>query len=190
VPFTGGRVGGNVRSVRSPRANDLLQYERHVVLEGIFNLRDVGGYCCEGGSVRWQTLYRADGMNRLAGNDIDEVRRLRLKTIIDLRTDTEVALRGRIPAEAISAHYHHMPLLERVWDADAYSNIDDVTSFLVDPVHRHAAGGRAFYRPGARNPRPSAGLSDPFALRGGKGPDWGAGGCGPESSRRAGRGDR
>src|SRR5947207_11643502 len=116
----------------STTTNQATNRERHVVLDGIFNLRDVGGYPCDGGTVRWRRLFRADGMHRLAGDDIQRVRQLGIRTIIDLRTMTEVAQRGRVPIDAISARYHHLPVIEHIWDAKAYPTVDDAAAFLMD----------------------------------------------------------
>ena len=38
-------------------------YDRHIPLEGAYNVRDLGGYPSRfGGNVRWGRLLRADGV--------------------------------------------------------------------------------------------------------------------------------
>jgi protein-tyrosine phosphatase len=94
--------------------------ERHVALEQVFNFRDVGGYRAAGGrTVRWRMLYRADGLHRLTATDLDAVAGLGIATVLDLRTAGELEQRGRF---AVDDHphpvaYHHLPLLQELWDA-------------------------------------------------------------------------
>lgn len=93
--------------------------ERHLTLQGVFNFRDVGGYRAAGGNtVAWRRLFRADGIHRLNGADLDRVASLGLRTVIDLRTPAELAERGRFPVELIPTAHHHLPVLEAVWDQD------------------------------------------------------------------------
>jgi protein-tyrosine phosphatase len=92
--------------------------DRHLRLEACFNFRDLGGYPTDdGGRVRWRTLYRADGLNRMTATDAQQVRGLGIRTVIDLRTEDEVAERGRVPVEPLGVSYHHLPMLDVVWDA-------------------------------------------------------------------------
>jgi protein-tyrosine phosphatase len=42
-------------------------YERHLQLEGVRNLRDIGGYRTgDGRHTRWRTVYRSDSLHRLS----------------------------------------------------------------------------------------------------------------------------
>lgn len=66
---------------------------RRLELEGVFNLRDVGGYPAVGGrSTRWRTLLRSDALHRLdpAGGAV--LAGLGLRTLLDLRTEAEAEL--------------------------------------------------------------------------------------------------
>lgn len=41
-----------------------LTLTRHIECDGAFNLRDLGGYTSnDGRTVRWRTLFRADGLH-------------------------------------------------------------------------------------------------------------------------------
>lgn len=63
---------------------------RRIALAGTLNLRDLGGYPTSGGGiVRWRTLLRSDALNRLDEAGRTELAALRLRTVIDLRTDEE-----------------------------------------------------------------------------------------------------
>jgi protein-tyrosine phosphatase len=93
--------------------------ERTIVFERVFNFRDLGGYPTADGRVtRWRTLYRADGINRLTEADMDAVRSLGLRTVIDLRTERELEARGRFPLDAHPCDYHHLSLMDVMWEKD------------------------------------------------------------------------
>jgi protein-tyrosine phosphatase len=90
---------------------------RPIEFETVFNFRDLGGYrTLDGRSLRWSTLYRADGLYRISPEDLDRLGSLGLTTVIDLRTDRERRERGCFPVEAHPVDYHHLPLLGRTWD--------------------------------------------------------------------------
>jgi protein-tyrosine phosphatase len=90
---------------------------RPVDFDTVFNFRDLGGYrTVDGHSLRWGTLYRADGLYRISPEDLDRLGSLGLATVLDLRTERERRERGRFPIEAHPVEYHHLPLLGRTWD--------------------------------------------------------------------------
>jgi protein-tyrosine phosphatase len=93
--------------------------DRRLRLEACFNFRDLGGYpTAHDGRVRWRTLYRADGLNRMTDADARRVRGLGVRTIIDLRTHGEIAERGRAAVESLGVTWHHLPMIDVVWDAN------------------------------------------------------------------------
>ena len=86
--------------------------QRHLTLKGAYNFRDLGGYVGAGGRpVRWRTLFRADGLDRLTEADLITVSGLGLRTVIDLRTGDEVA-KGRLDSSAGEVGWHHLPMLD------------------------------------------------------------------------------
>lgn len=92
--------------------------DRSVPFRLVFNVRDLGGLpIAAGGTVRRGRVFRADGVHRLAGDDLEAARALGLRTVIDLRTDDEVA-RGRFPVEDHPVDWHHLPVLRRIWSDD------------------------------------------------------------------------
>ena len=94
---------------------------RIVGLEAVHNFRDLGGYPAAGGTItRWHLLYRADGLGRLAGADIEVVRALGLRTVIDLRSQAELDGHGRFPHEAIDVTFTHLPIIDATWAADSH----------------------------------------------------------------------
>jgi protein-tyrosine phosphatase len=81
-------------------------------LEGAFNCRDLGGLRTrDGGYTRPGVLYRSDSLDLLTAEDLVELERRGVRTIVDLRTDDETKemeaalVRGGRPAR------HHLPLI-------------------------------------------------------------------------------
>lgn len=64
---------------------------RHPVVEGLHNIRDVGGYRAGDYVTRWNTLYRSDALHRLTDKGRQEFAALGISTVIDLRDDNERA---------------------------------------------------------------------------------------------------
>jgi protein-tyrosine phosphatase len=90
---------------------------RDIALVDTFNLRDLGGYLTvDGHRVRWRRLFRGAGLQRLDGEDLETVRALGVVTAIDLRTDGEVRATGTYPFASLAATFHHLPMIERIWD--------------------------------------------------------------------------
>jgi len=111
-----------------------VEADRHVVLESAFNFRDLGGYPAgQGRRTRWRTLFRADGLHRLTEPDLEILRRLGLCTVIDLRTENELVERGRFPIDSHPVGYHHLSLMDVIWDpAQAPAAHEPATQFLLD----------------------------------------------------------
>lgn len=77
VPSPGRRLAaiphGYRRAVTLLAEQDVEAVLRVVPLQAVHNLRDLGGYPTADGCVtRWRRLYRADGLQRLAGDDLEE----------------------------------------------------------------------------------------------------------------------
>jgi protein tyrosine/serine phosphatase len=71
---------------------------RFVPLVGAHNFRDLGGYpTADGRRTRWGRLYRSDALHNLTVDDVTTLRRLGLRTIVDLRTPSETARLSRGP---------------------------------------------------------------------------------------------
>jgi protein-tyrosine phosphatase len=88
--------------------------ERLVRFDTCFNFRDLGGYETDDGRrVRWRTLYRADTLHRLDGEDIDLLLGLGLRSIIDLRSQHERDDHGRFRHDG-AIRVHHLPMIDVV----------------------------------------------------------------------------
>lgn len=63
---------------------------RRLIVQGCYNVRDVGGYATEDGAeIRWRTLLRADNLCRLTPDGAVALLGHGVRTIVDLRTPGE-----------------------------------------------------------------------------------------------------
>ncbi len=109
----------------------LADGRRLVSLDGVHNFRDLGGYPAAGGITRWGLVYRADGLHRLTSNDVAALRDRGLGIVIDLRTETELAKRGRFPVGQHAVAFHHLPLIDRTWMPGEVPVFDTAHEFLM-----------------------------------------------------------
>lgn len=104
---------------------------RLIALDAVHNFRDMGGYpAADGLTTRWRTMFRADGLYRLAGDDLEVVRQLGLHTVIDLRTHAELADRGTFPHDLHPVDFHHVPVIDSTWQHLGRIDSDDPVAFL------------------------------------------------------------
>jgi protein-tyrosine phosphatase len=88
---------------------------RQVWFEACFNFRDLGGYeTGQGGRIRWQMLYRSDSLHRLTPADAVLFQSLGIRTVIDLRSGTELEDHGRLRVAGGGTAWHHAPMLDNV----------------------------------------------------------------------------
>ncbi len=93
----------------------MSEASRHVEFEACFNFRDLGGYeTADGRRVRWNVLYRSDTLHRLTATDIQQFDVLGLRTVIDLRSGTELEDHGQFVAANANVAWHHVPMLDSV----------------------------------------------------------------------------
>lgn len=105
----------------------VLSRARHIGCDGAFNIRDLGGYdTADGRSVRWQMLYRADGLHRIPAEATSSLDRLGWRTVLDLRTAGEVDA-GAFGPEG--PEVIHLPILRATWGVPEDTDIEPV-SFL------------------------------------------------------------
>jgi len=114
-------------------APDPTAQDRSVRFDLVFNVRDLGGLpTADGRRVQRGLLYRADGVHRLAGTDLERARSLDLRTVIDLRTQGEIDRGGRFPIEDYPVAWHSLPIIERMWSEDDLVATTGAADFLRD----------------------------------------------------------
>ena len=119
---------------------DVVEHpDRRLGFRGAFNFRDLGGYrTIDGSTVRWRTLFRADALHRLDEAELAELRGLGVRSVLDLRTDSEVDA-GRIDADHLGITHRHYPVLGTSWkpeeldpDADAGEILGQLYIHMLD----------------------------------------------------------
>jgi protein-tyrosine phosphatase len=107
--------------------------DRAIDFTVVFNVRDLGGLATDDGRLtRPGVLFRADGVNRLAGDDLERARVLGLHSVVDLRTEGEIERGGRFPIDACPVDWHHLPMLTRMWSEDDLVATTGAVEFLRD----------------------------------------------------------
>jgi len=97
-----------------------MSYERHIRLNGAFNVRDLGGYAAaRGKSTRWRSLLRSDALHELSPEDIDTLLQLGLRTVIDLRSQDEIAKEPSPFEHHPDVRFHHIPLFDGLAPVEA-----------------------------------------------------------------------
>src|SRR5947209_4435293 len=82
------------------------------MLEGCYNMRDIGGYATEDGrKTRWRSVFRADNINRLSASAQKSLlEELGVRTVIDLRDGEEVAKVPPVFSQVETVKYVNVPL--------------------------------------------------------------------------------
>lgn len=94
-------------------------FERHIHLEGAFNVRDLGGYAIgTGGVTRWRSILRADGLHELTPGDIERLLEMGLRTVIDLRSPVELENQPSPFHVHEAVRYNHVPLFSELAPVD------------------------------------------------------------------------
>ena len=91
----------------------VTQRSRLLPLAGASNFRDLGGYPIAGGGFTcWGRLFRSDTLHELTEGDVTLLHEVGLKSIIDLRTATEIDLSGRGLLGAGATDYIHLSVID------------------------------------------------------------------------------
>lgn len=135
--------------------NDLRVSERRLPLSGADNFRDLGGLpAANGKRVRWGQFYRADKLSELTPADARYLRSLALESVVDLRSEQEIADAPDVlpqGAQGEPVDYVHLPIYNEAEDtADIRGQIlegtfgrEDADNLLVE-VNRLLGSSEAF----------------------------------------------
>jgi len=108
---------------------------RIVPLRGSFNFRDLGGYPGTAGrTTRWGRLYRADALHDLSADDVGMLGRMGLRTVVDLRTERELARTGRGPLGSEDVAFHHLAVVREGVREGGSSDGPPVGESMAAPV--------------------------------------------------------
>ena len=92
---------------------DLQAPERHIKMDSVRNLRDLGGYQTHAGRLlAWGKVYRSAGLHEASAQDIAFLRdRLAIRNIVDLRNSTETEIEPEPESLKESMQYHWISIL-------------------------------------------------------------------------------
>ena len=118
----------------APTDSDLL--ERRIPIAGTWNLRHVGGYpAADGRTTKAYTLMRGDALHRLDDDGQAHLRELSVRTVIDLRRDTERDLHPDL-VDRVGARVVNLPLFDAERGTGATGDLDlslnDIYRILVE----------------------------------------------------------
>ena len=101
--------------------------QRHLPLEGSYNVRDLGGYqTSNGGMTRWKTILRSGDMHDLTLKSRAALVDYGVRTVVDLRRDTELEEKPNDFADSPGVSYHHHDIWGKLI-APARSDYDDAS---------------------------------------------------------------
>lgn len=85
---------------------------RHLDLEGSYNIRDLGGYpTLDGRQTQWRRFLRSDCPNELTPAAQTQLVAMGLRTVVDLRRGSELALAPSVFATLDAVTYHHLDMI-------------------------------------------------------------------------------
>lgn len=82
---------------------------RRIPLKGVANCRDLGGFACPGGFTHWNRVYRSAALTNATAADVERLRDLGVKLVLDLRYPHEA--REKPDAAIPGAENLNFPLL-------------------------------------------------------------------------------
>lgn len=143
-----------------------MSIDRIIDLEGAVNFRDLGGYATvDGQRTRWRVLFRADGLGELTDADLEVLRQLRIRTVIDLRTGHELE-QSRFDVEAHPVEFHHFPFIQSLINPDDFEQAPGFLGTQYQRMLEDAAPQIA----GAVSPRRARSATCRLPLHGRQGP--------------------
>ena len=105
--------------------------DRHLVLAGTRNVRDVGGYPAAGGRrTRWRRLLRSDELTRLPDETRVALERLGVRQVIDLRWPEELVVSPNTFRSSERVRYTSIPLLAD--DPTPHAGLEGMYKHVLD----------------------------------------------------------
>jgi protein-tyrosine phosphatase len=117
-------------------AGQTIAPERRHLVDGVYNLRDTGGYRAGSGTSRWGKLFRSDALHRLDDAGRALLAELGIAHVVDLRSSDET-LTARSLIDGMDAVVHHIPVF-----AEAAPGAQVVGEIGLAPLYDHMADER------------------------------------------------
>ena len=116
--------------------SDGLHAGRWIEIEGVANMRDLGGLpTTDGARTAWRRLIRSDNLQDLSTEAVDHlVEEIGVRDIVDLRSETELHVFGDGPLRVLETlqHHHHSLLPDRAF-ADRVPGAERADTGLGSP---------------------------------------------------------
>ena len=74
--------------------------ERWVSIDGVSNIRDIGGYVTDDGIVKKGVIYRSGDLANIKPAGVEKLKELGIKTVVDLRNEPEMSKMDTLLADA------------------------------------------------------------------------------------------
>ncbi|MCD2172096.1 tyrosine-protein phosphatase [Rhizobium sp. C4] len=87
---------------------------RHLPIDGTFNIRDLGGYSAGAAETLWRRILRADGLHRITEAGRDTLVSEGVRTVIDLRRPAELEAQPNPFAADTRVRYVNVSLFENL----------------------------------------------------------------------------
>ena len=95
----------------NPAFPDELAYDRVIHLKGTTNTRDIGGYQTrDQRTLRWRQIIRSENLARLTAKDFQKLEEIGVKSVIDLRTDSELDKAPTVWQGDNPPRFYHFPV--------------------------------------------------------------------------------
>lgn len=124
--------------------------ERHIPIAGAHNIRDLGGYrCANGAVVPWRRFIRADSLHRVDEGGIEALLREGLRTVIDLRSPSEVAEAPNPLRHSETLEYLNLPVFDELAPAALgqgdQAHPDPLLNFYLTALHTRQSAFRDIF---------------------------------------------
>ncbi len=90
----------------------MAENQRHIEVEGSYNVRDLGGYpTVDGRQTRWRVLIRAGSLEKTTPTGVQQLADYGVKTVIDLRDEWETTHYPDAVTQLTTIVYHNLPMI-------------------------------------------------------------------------------
>lgn len=97
--------------------DSVLSSPPFIVVEGVINIRDFGGYSSSSGTtVKPAYLFRSGEPSRITPTGVDQLRALGIKKVFDFRAEAEIAKYKTANAEIEGVDFVRVPILDDAFD--------------------------------------------------------------------------
>ncbi|MDL1902774.1 tyrosine-protein phosphatase, partial [Anaerolineae bacterium CFX9] len=110
-------------------------FSRHIMLEGAYNVRDLGGLSTSYGETRRGVIFRADALHQLTEADQQVLRDKGVRTVIDLRHSTEIDAQPNVFANDETIRYFKIPIFRAAVSGHSEGHTPDLPAiyrYIID----------------------------------------------------------